>query len=201
MRSRDERRILARCGHDRRVLRSQYGSAGSEPALGSVPSGLGHSHDGKAVAAARTFNGPSGVRADVDNAMLSSGAVDLRRIGAAHAVLSRDVVVNESAVVEDSVLFDGVVVGEGARLRNCIVDKGVRIPPGETIGYDMPKDRQRFTVSEAGIVVVPKSYCFPPTTTDEGRDKASHASPQRARMCRHRLADGGRPHRPRVSRH
>jgi glucose-1-phosphate adenylyltransferase len=47
-------------------------------------------------------------------------------------------------------------VGRHARLRRTIVDKGVVIPPGTTIGYDEAEDRRRFTVSENGIVVVPK---------------------------------------------
>jgi glucose-1-phosphate adenylyltransferase len=36
------------------------------------------------------------------------------------------------------------------------VDKGVKIPSGATIGYDLEADRRRFTVTESGIVVVPK---------------------------------------------
>jgi glucose-1-phosphate adenylyltransferase len=36
----------------------------------------------------------------------------------------------------------------------------VRIPPGETIGFDPVKDAQRFTLSEKGIIVVPKEYRF-----------------------------------------
>jgi glucose-1-phosphate adenylyltransferase len=54
----------------------------------------------------------------------------------------------------ESVLFPDVDVGRGARLRKCIVDKGVRIPPGEQIGYDLERDRQRFVVSDGGVVVV-----------------------------------------------
>jgi glucose-1-phosphate adenylyltransferase len=46
------------------------------------------------------------------------------------------------------------------RLRNCIIDKGVRIPNGETVGLEPEKDRARFTLSENGIVVVPKNYRF-----------------------------------------
>ena len=55
-----------------------------------------------------------------------------------------------------SILFDDVEVGRYARVRRAIVDKGVVIPPGMTIGYDPDQDRERFTVSEGGVVVVPK---------------------------------------------
>jgi glucose-1-phosphate adenylyltransferase len=51
-------------------------------------------------------------------------------------------------------------VGRGARLRRCIVDKHVEIPPGETIGFDPDKDGRRFLRSEKGIIVVPKEYRF-----------------------------------------
>jgi hypothetical protein len=34
------------------------------------------------------------------------------------------------------------------------------ILPSERIGFDRAADGNRFTVSESGIVVVPKSYCF-----------------------------------------
>ena len=57
-------------------------------------------------------------------------------------------------------MFDGIHVGRGAKLRRCIVDKNVKIPPGETVGFDLAKDAQRFTVSEKQVVVVPKGYKF-----------------------------------------
>ena len=47
-------------------------------------------------------------------------------------------------------------VGRNARIRRAIIDKGVVIPPGTTIGVDPEEDRKRFTVSERGIVVIPK---------------------------------------------
>jgi len=47
-------------------------------------------------------------------------------------------------------------VGAGAKLKRCIVDKHVCIPDGETIGYDLERDRRRFTVTEKGVVVVRK---------------------------------------------
>jgi glucose-1-phosphate adenylyltransferase len=61
---------------------------------------------------------------------------------------------NSFSHVSDSVLFPEVDVARGARLRRCIVDKGVRIPPGEVIGEDPERDKTRFVVSESGVVVV-----------------------------------------------
>lgn len=45
-------------------------------------------------------------------------------------------------------------------MQNSIIDKNVKIPSKEQIGYDLVKDRQRFTVSEKGIVVVPRDFVF-----------------------------------------
>ena len=41
-------------------------------------------------------------------------------------------------------------------MQRAIIDKGVVVPHGMTIGYDLAEDRRRFTVSEGGVVVVPK---------------------------------------------
>ncbi|MBI1947529.1 MAG: glucose-1-phosphate adenylyltransferase [Deltaproteobacteria bacterium] len=62
--------------------------------------------------------------------------------------------INSYSHITDAVLFPDVDVGRGARLHRCIVDKGVKIPPGERIGEDLERDRQRFTISDGGIVVV-----------------------------------------------
>jgi len=49
-----------------------------------------------------------------------------------------------------------VEVGRGAVVRNAIVDKQVRIAPGARVGVDPEADRERFTVSPNGIVVIGK---------------------------------------------
>jgi glucose-1-phosphate adenylyltransferase len=73
-----------------------------------------------------------------------------------HSVLSPRVRINSYSEVIDSVLLEGVNVGRDARVRRAIVDKDVGIPSGMEIGYHLEEDRKRFTVTESGIVVVPK---------------------------------------------
>ena len=70
------------------------------------------------------------------------------------SVLSRGVRVHSFAVVEDSILFPDVEVSEKAQIRRAIIDRGIRIGPGERIGFDLEEDRKRFFVSESGIVVL-----------------------------------------------
>ena len=74
------------------------------------------------------------------------------------SILSPGVRINSYALVEDSILFDGVEVGRHARIRRAIVDKDVRVPPGFDIGWDRDADLARgLTVTEDGITVVAKS--------------------------------------------
>ena len=89
------------------------------------------------------------------DSMLSSGCI-VSGGRVKHCVLSPKVYVHSWAEVDDSVLMDGVDVGRHCRIRRAIIDKGVAIPPGTVIGYDLEQDRTRFTVTESGIVVIPK---------------------------------------------
>jgi glucose-1-phosphate adenylyltransferase len=88
-----------------------------------------------------------------DGVIVSGGRVE-------DSVLSPKVRINSFSYVKKCILFENVNVGRKSRLKNTIVDKNVRIPEGEEIGYDLEKDRKRFTVTEEGIVVIPKNYRF-----------------------------------------
>ena len=80
------------------------------------------------------------------------------RIGATvrRSVLSPGVHLHSYSAVEDSVLMDGVEVGRNAVVRRAILDKHVRVEPGAQIGVDLEADRERYTVSDGGVVVVGK---------------------------------------------
>jgi glucose-1-phosphate adenylyltransferase len=73
------------------------------------------------------------------------------------SILSPGVRVHSWASVEGSVLMHGVHVEPHAIVRRAIVDKNVRIPEGARIGVDPELDRERFVVSEGGIVVIGKN--------------------------------------------
>jgi glucose-1-phosphate adenylyltransferase len=70
------------------------------------------------------------------------------------SVLGRGVRVHTGASVEDSILFDNCDIGRRACVRRAILDKNVKIPEGAKIGYDLEADRQKYHVTESGIVVV-----------------------------------------------
>jgi glucose-1-phosphate adenylyltransferase len=72
------------------------------------------------------------------------------------SILSPGVHVHSYAEIERSVLLHGVDVGRHAIVRRAILDKNVRVAEGAQIGVDLERDRERFEVSDDGIVVVGK---------------------------------------------
>ncbi len=88
-----------------------------------------------------------------DGTIVSGGTVE-------RSILGANVKVNSYANVTDAIIMNNVEVGRNARIRRAIIDKNVTIPPGTEIGFNPEEDEKRFTVSESGIVVIPKNYNF-----------------------------------------
>ncbi len=58
--------------------------------------------------------------------------------------------------ISESILLGNTKIGENCVIRRTVIDKDVEIAPGAVIGEDLELDRKRFTVSDEGIVVIPK---------------------------------------------
>ncbi len=73
------------------------------------------------------------------------------------SVIGRNVRIHSYCLIEDSIIMDWVEVRRGARIRKTIIDKNHIVAPGTEIGYDLDLDRERYFVSESGIVVIPRA--------------------------------------------
>jgi glucose-1-phosphate adenylyltransferase len=82
--------------------------------------------------------------------IISGGLVD-------HSVVAFDVRIGPRATVIDSVLLPGAEVGAGAVVRRAILDKNVVVEEKATLGVDLDRDRELYTVSAGGVVVLGKN--------------------------------------------
>jgi len=89
------------------------------------------------------------------NSIISNGCI-ISGGKVSSSVLSPDVRINSFSEVSDSILMEGVDIGRYARVRRAIIDKYVKVPQKMEIGYNPAEDKKRFTVTESGIVVIPK---------------------------------------------
>ncbi|MDV7103324.1 glucose-1-phosphate adenylyltransferase [Vibrio sp. TH_r3] len=108
---------------------------------------------------ARTTSSATGNEGIFINSLISSGVI-ISGGSVQNSVLSPNVRINDGATVADSILFDDVEVGENCQLKNCIIDKHVKVPNGTKIGLNPVEDAKHFAISDNGIVVVPESYAF-----------------------------------------
>jgi len=105
------------------------------------------------------FNDPGHTGTAVDS-LVSPGCI-ISGGTVRSSVLSWDVTVRSWAQVDESVIMDRVEVGRHCKIKKAIIDKDNVIPPYTEIGINPQADRERFTVTPRGIVVVPKKYFRP----------------------------------------
>ncbi len=99
--------------------------------------------------------------AEAHDSLLATGVI-ISGATAHRSILGPRCFLHSWSLVEDSILFDDVEVGRHCKIRRAIIDKHVKIPPNTIIGYDAEHDKARFTVSDEGIVVIPKGIQLKP---------------------------------------
>jgi glucose-1-phosphate adenylyltransferase len=70
------------------------------------------------------------------------------------SLLFTGVHVHSYARVEQAVILPDADIGRGARLRDVIVEKGVKIPAGLVVGEDAVEDARRFRRTDRGICLI-----------------------------------------------
>ena len=96
-----------------------------------------------------------GRRGTIVNSMVSAGCI-ISGAQVLRSVLSPNVMIDSHSEVTDSIVMEGVRIGRNVKIQSAIIDKGAVIPDDTTIGHDQQVDREHFTVTPAGIVVVPR---------------------------------------------
>jgi glucose-1-phosphate adenylyltransferase len=105
---------------------------------------------------ARTVHGSAGRVGTAMESLLSPGSV-VSGATVSRSILSPGAHVHSWAQVDASVLMQGVQVGRHAIVRNAILDKNVVVPEGARIGIDLDRDRELYSVSDGGVVVIGKN--------------------------------------------
>ena len=92
---------------------------------------------------------------------LVSGGCIVSGASVKRSLLSTGCHVHSYADIEGAVVLPYVQIGRRARLRNVVVDRGVRIPPGLVVGEDPEHDAARFRRTDRGVCLITQSDARP----------------------------------------
>jgi glucose-1-phosphate adenylyltransferase len=87
------------------------------------------------------------------NSMVAGGCI-ISGAYVKESLLSSDVRIEDSSIIENSVLLPGVTIGRRCRITRCILDENCVIPDDMQIGQDPAADQKRFFVTKRGAVLV-----------------------------------------------
>lgn len=104
------------------------------------------------------YQGPTAriLGGEIENSLFGAACMVESGARLRNCIVRREAVIESGAELENCVIMDYACIGRGARMRNVIVDRHNRIAPETVIGHDREADSARYTVSEQGVVVVPR---------------------------------------------
>ena len=73
----------------------------------------------------------------------------------ARSVIGPRVEIHNESHVDECVIMGGCHIGKRVRLQRCVIEEQTVLPDGIEIGFDLDHDRERFTVTDNGVVVIP----------------------------------------------
>ena len=95
-------------------------------------------------------------RGSAVSSMVSGGCI-ISGTEVRNSLLFTMVKTNSYSVLDHAVVLPYVDVGRHARLRNVVIDRGVRIPSGLVVGEDPEEDARWFRVSKGGVTLITQS--------------------------------------------
>jgi len=95
-------------------------------------------------------------RGSAVSSMVSGGCI-ISGTEVRNSLLFTMVKTNSYSVLDHAIVLPYVDVGRHARLRNVVIDRGVRIPSGLVVGEDPDEDARWFRVSKGGITLITQS--------------------------------------------
>jgi glucose-1-phosphate adenylyltransferase len=102
---------------------------------------------------AKFVHDQDGRRGEAVTSLVSGGCIisgaEIRR-----SLLFTGVHAHSFAKIENAVILPYVEAARGSRLKNVVIDRGVRIPEGLVVGDDPERDAERFRRTEQGICLI-----------------------------------------------
>jgi glucose-1-phosphate adenylyltransferase len=108
---------------------------------------------GEVTPPAKFVHDQDGRRGQAISSLISGGCI-VSGAALRNSLLFTRVRAHSYSSAENSVVLPDVDIGRSARLRNVIVDRGVRIPAGLVVGEDPALDAERFRRTEQGICLI-----------------------------------------------
>jgi glucose-1-phosphate adenylyltransferase len=105
------------------------------------------------VPPAKFIHDEAGRRGQAVSSLVSGGCI-VSGSSVKRSLLSTGCHVHSYADIEGAVVLPYVEIGRRARLRNVVVDRGVRIPPGLVVGEDPEHDAARFRRTDRGVCLI-----------------------------------------------
>jgi glucose-1-phosphate adenylyltransferase len=102
---------------------------------------------------AKFVHNEEGRRGQAINSLVSNGCI-ISGSSMCRSLVFTGVHVHSYADIDGAVILPHVDIGRSARLKNVVIDRGVRIPEGLVVGEDPERDAQRFRRTEKGICLI-----------------------------------------------
>ena len=108
---------------------------------------------GEITPPAKFVHDEDGRRGEAVNSLVSGGCI-VSGARVRRSLLFTGVHTHSYASLDGAVVLPYADIGRGARLRNVVVDRGVRIPPGMVVGEDPEHDAARFRRTSKGVCLI-----------------------------------------------